>query len=146
MGCPKRINISQQDLSTLTQLVQLKLTDHGHGVIEKMAKYKKGKLKATETHAEIFEKLAGGSGGSRSRLKIQKRKKKYESEEDRRVLSQTQVENILEDHGHDFERVNDTGKVRAYSTVYNRETLKTTRQQKTFNNPLLGELKDWLGY
>jgi len=35
-----------------------------------MAKYKKGKLKATETHADIFEKLGGGSGGGIKKLKI----------------------------------------------------------------------------
>jgi hypothetical protein len=44
-----------------------------------MAKYKKGKLKGIETHADIFEKLGGGSGGSRSKLKIKKKPKPEEN-------------------------------------------------------------------
>ena len=39
-----------------------------------MAKYKKGKLKGTETHADIFENLVGASGSARSKLKIKKKK------------------------------------------------------------------------
>ena len=125
-----------------------------------MAKYKKGQLKGIETHADIFEKIGGASGGARSKLKI---KKKKEQEVDESPRDPRITEKFLKEHGYQeattlhgrkqqtFVELNDKGKYRIYTgwTRGHNWDGKGKGQgvsQTTLNNPSLKELMIWMGY
>ena len=121
-----------------------------------MAKYIKGKLKGTETHADIFEKIGGASGGARSKLQI-KTKQKEEWDVDKSPRDPRITERILNDHGYGeaaksgrregftYEVLNTKGKIRAY-VPEKKQTGRWGVSQKTMNNPSIKELMIWLGY
>lgn len=133
-----------------------------------MAKYIKGKLKGTETHADIFEKIGGASGGARSKLKIKKKKDPEERDPDtysgamyvkdsKSPRNPRIIERILNDHGYGeaaksgrregftYEVLNTKGKIRAY-VPEKKQTGRWGVSQKTMNNPSIKELMIWLGY
>tara|TARA_R110000822_G_scaffold12941_14_gene46554 strand:- start:1886 stop:2248 length:363 start_codon:yes stop_codon:yes gene_type:complete len=116
----------------------------------------KNKLKATETHADIYDKIGGAGGGSKSKsrkLKKLKVKKKDDSPSSDRI-----TDSFMEGHGYsqtDFDTrkpntytyLNDKGKIKAYTVTSSAGKYKKVGvSQTTFKKPTLKQLKDWMGY
>lgn len=98
--------------------------------------------------------LKGFTGGKKNLFKTKKLKKiktKDDSPKGDRV-----TDSFMREHGwkhvesgrepNTYKYLNEAGKVRAYTAYTKKDKMKPGVSQKTFNNPTLKQLKDWMGY